>query len=170
MSDMHHGRSPLPPADYIAETRRVYDALGYDAYRWAERAERPPWVPITKPLAECTVGLIASGGVYETGQIAFHHRDDTSLRVIDSDVATADLRASHFAYDLTDARSDPNCVFPIDTLRDLVADGEIGGITDELYTFMGGIYSTRRLEEELVPTLVERTLGQAPDIVLLVPV
>ncbi len=34
----------------------------------------------------------------------FHYKDDTTFRVIPRDVATEDLRAAHFAYDLTDAR------------------------------------------------------------------
>ena len=64
----------------------------------------------------------------------------------------------------------PNCVFPLDVLRELVADGELGGLCDEALTFMGGIYSTRRLEEETVPRILERCQAQEPDLVLLVPV
>src|SRR5262245_25862037 len=164
------GPSRLPPADYIAETRRLYDSLGYESYRWAERPEPAPWAPIRRPLAECRVGVIASGGIYRAGQIAFHHRDDTSIRVIGRDTPTAELRATHFAYDLTDARADPNCVFPIDTLRDLAGDGMIGELADELYTFMGGIYSTRKVDEIVAPLLVDLVGRQHPDIVLLVPV
>jgi D-proline reductase (dithiol) PrdB len=164
------GHSPLPPADYIAETRRLYDSLGYEPYRWAERPEPPPWTPIDRPLTECRVAVIASGGIYRAGQIAFHHRDDTSIRIIERDTPRAELRATHFAYDLTDARADPNCVFPIDTLRDLAADGEIGELADELYTFMGGIYSTRKVDEIVAPQLVDLIGSQHPDIVLLVPV
>jgi hypothetical protein len=164
------GHSPLPPADYIAETRRLYDSLGYEPYRWAERPEPPPWTPIDRPLTECRVAVIASGGIYRAGQIAFHHRDDTSIRIIERDTPTAELRATHFAYDLTDARADPNCVFPIDTLRDLAAEREIGELADELYTFMGGIYSTRKVDEIVAPQLVDLIGSQHPDIVLLVPV
>jgi hypothetical protein len=164
------GHSPLPPADYIAETRRLYDSLGYEPYRWAERPEPPPWTPIDRPLTECRVAVIASGGIYRAGQIAFHHRDDTSIRIIERDTPTAELRATHFAYDLTDARADPNCVFPIDTLRDLAADREIGELADELYTFMGGIYSIRKVDEIVAPQLVDLIGSQHPDIVLLVPV
>lgn len=170
MPDVVIGRSPLPPADYIAETRHLYSRLGYEPYRWAERPEPPPWRPVTRPLSECTVGLIASGGVYETGQVAFHHRDDTSIRIIGSGVETGRLRATHFAYDLTDARADPNCVFPVDTLRHLAAAGVIGGLSDQLYTFMGGIYSVRKLEEVTAPRIVSLVTGAPPDIVLLVPV
>jgi D-proline reductase (dithiol) PrdB len=168
--ELRSGASPLPPADYIGETRRLYDSLGYDAYRWAERPETPPWAPIAKPLAECRIALIGSGGLYRRGQIAFHTRDDTSIRVIPTDTPSRELRTAHFAYDQTDARQDPNCVFPLDRLRELAAGGVIGGLTAESYAFMGGVYSTRKLEAETAPLLVERCQAQEPDLVLLVPV
>jgi D-proline reductase (dithiol) PrdB len=164
------GRSALAPADYILETRQLYDSLGYGAYRWAQRPEAPPWTPIAKPLSECRITLVGSGGLYRKGQVAFHTKDDTSIRVIASDTATSELRTAHFAYDQTDARNDPNCVYPLDRLRELSAEGTIGGLTDNAYAFMGGIYSIRRLETETAPRLVEHCLAQEPDLVLLVPV
>jgi D-proline reductase (dithiol) PrdB len=113
---------------------------------------------------------VASGGIYRQGQIAFHTKDDTSIRIIASTTPSDELRTAHFAYDQADARVDPNCVFPLDVLRDMVADGELGGLCDEAITFMGGIYSSRRLEEETIPRILERCGEQEPDLVLLVPV
>ena len=168
--DVVPGHSPLPPADYIGETLRLYDSLGYGAYRWAERPEVPPLTPLAKPLSDCRVLLVGSGGIYRHGQIAFHTKDDTSIRIIPSDVDTAELRTAHFAYDQTDARNDPNCVFPLDRLRELVDEGVIGGLCDESYGFMGGIYSVRRLEAETAVLLEEQCQAQEPDLVLLVPV
>ncbi len=170
MNEILPGRSSHPPADYIAETKRLYDSLGYDSYRWAERSGQAPWRPITKPLADSTVLLIGSGGIYQHGQTAFHTKDDTSVRVIKSDVDTTTLRTAHFAYDQADARTDPNCVFPLDRLAELSDAGEIGAVASESYAFMGGIYSTRRLEAETVPILVDRCRQLEPDLVLLVPV
>jgi D-proline reductase (dithiol) PrdB len=113
---------------------------------------------------------VASGGVYRAGQIAFHHRDDVSLRVIDSSVAAAELRTSHFAYDQTDARIDPNVVFPVDALRALAAEGVIGELSPHAYTFMGGIYSARRVREALAPEISRRLSADQVDLALLVPV
>jgi D-proline reductase (dithiol) PrdB len=102
--------------------------------------------------------------------VAFHYKDDTSWRVIPTDVKTTDLRATHFAYDLTDARQDPNVVFPIDTLRGLVSEGVIGALAANAYTFMGGIYSTRRVQQELAPQFLKRLLAERVEAVLFVPV
>lgn len=160
----------LAPVDYITRITENYAALGYRPYRWVRSERPPPWTPLAKPLAECRLGLLASGGIYVTGQVAFHFRDDASFRAVPTDVATADLRATHFAYDLTDARADPNVVFPIDGLRALVGEGRIGALAEHAYTFMGGIYSSRRVREELAPALTERLRAARVDVALLVPV
>lgn len=164
------GAPPPQAADYIEATRSTYDALGYPPYQWVHSETLPPFTQLTKPLSECRVGLVASGGVYRAGQIAFHFRDDDSYRVIPGDVPTDELRATHFAYDLADARADIGCVFPIAALRSLAAAGEIGALCEEAYAFMGGIYSARRVRDQLAPALRDRFLAQKTDVVLLVPV
>src|SRR5262245_2264699 len=162
--------STRPPVDYIERTREQYSALGYPTYQWVHNATPPPWAAMTKPLAECRVGLIGSGGIYSAGQVAFHYRDDLSFRIIDTRAPTADLRATHFAYDLTDARRDPNIVFPVDTLNRLADEGTIGELAQRAYAFMGGIYSSRKVRDRLAPELAERVLRDEVDVVLLVPV
>lgn len=167
---IHHMTGSRPPVDYIQRTRDQYDALGYAAYQWVHNTEPPPWAPLRKPLAECRVGLIGSGGIYQTGQVAFHYKDDLSFRIIDTDAPTTALRATHFAYDLTDARSDPNVVFPVDTLRRLARRHTIGELAARAYAFMGGIYSSRKVRDRLAPALADRIVRDEVDVVLLVPV
>jgi len=158
------------PVEYIKNITDNYVKLGYKAYQWVHSVTPPPWQPLQKPLSECRLGLIASGGIYVTGQVAFHFKDDTSFRAIPTDVETSDLRTAHFGYDQTDARRDPNVVFPIDTLRRLVKEGFIGSLTEHAYSFMGGIYSSRRVQDQLAPQLTERLISEKADIALLVPV
>jgi len=160
----------MGPVEYIPRIRQQYSRLGYQPYQWVSNPEPPPWQPLRKPLARSRLALIASGGIYVRGQVAFHHKDDVSLRAIPTTVRTRDLRVTHFAYDKTDARSDPNVVFPIDTLRALAAEGFIGQLTKHAWTFMGGIYSSRRVREELAPRIVERLLAEGAELALLVPV
>ena len=159
-----------PPVEYIRSITRQYAKLGYQPYSWVYNSDAPPWQPLRKPLAQSRLALIASGGIYRRGQVAFHSKDDTSLRLIPVDIRTEELRTSHFAYDQTDARRDPNVVFPIDTLRGLVREGVIGGLTDHAFTFMGGIYSSRRVREELAPAITGYLEAERADVALLVPV
>ena len=158
------------PVEYIPRITAQYSGLGYGEYAWLHSAEPPAWAPLTKPMADSKLGFIEGGGIYVEGQTAFHFKDDTSYRAIPTDVDTASLRATHFAYDLSDARDDINVVFPIDGLRALAQDGTIGELGPNAYTVMGGIYSTRRVREELIPALVQRCLDDELDVVLLVPV
>lgn len=159
-----------PPIDYIARTHAQYAALGHSSYRWVENDEPPPWAALKRPLNESRLAIVASGGIYAVGQLAFHHRDDTSIRAIDRDVDVADLRTSHFAYDQTAARSDPNVVFPIEPMRRSVAAGRLGSLGRHGYTCMGGIYSSRRVREELAAEIARRVIEDQVDLVLLVPV
>jgi D-proline reductase (dithiol) PrdB len=160
----------MAPVDYIPRIRDNYANLGYKPYNWVTNADTPPWAPLSKPLSRCRLGLAASGGIYRTGQVAFHHRDDVSTREIPADADTRELRATHFAYDLSGARTDPNVVFPLDPLRRLVREGFLGGLAGRFHTFMGGIYSARRVTEELAPALAARFREDGVDAVLLVPV
>ncbi len=159
-----------PPIDYIERTRTQYAALGHGEYHWTHSDDPPVLAPVAEPVAGSRLGLIATGGVYRVGQTAFTHRDDTTYRAVPTDVDSSELRATHFAYDLTDARADINCVFPIDTLRGLVAEGAVGELAESFYTCMGGIYSQRRVRDDLGPALVERCLADGVDVVVLVPV
>ena len=159
-----------PPIDYIERTREQYAALGYPPYQWVRNQESLALSIPTKPMHEWRVGLIASGGIYVAGQVAFHFRDDMSYREISFDTPTDRIRTTHFAYDLTDSRRDPNVVFPMDTLRGLVRDGTVGELSPCAYTFMGGIYSARKVRDVLAPALVTRLLQDEVDVVLMVPV
>lgn len=159
-----------PYVDYIERTREQYDGLGYPPYQWVRNEDQPPFEPLAKPLAECRVGLVASGGIYRHGQVAFHFRDDFSFREIPTDTAVSDLRVTHFAYDLTDARKDPNVVFPMETLRDLARSGRIRELSGHAYTFMGGIYSARKVRDILAPAIASRLQTDEVDVAILVPV
>ena len=154
--------------DYIPRTRQLYEPL--PPYRWTDNRGLPiPWTPIAKPLGQCRVALGASGGIYVDGQEPFHFKDDTSLRRIPSDVDFSRLRVSHFGYPVFYAMEDPNCVFPLERLREMAGDGTIGEVAPTALTFMGGIYSQRRVGEELIPPIIEQLRADNVDLFYLVP-
>ncbi len=159
-----------PPVDYIQRTRDLYSSLGHSAYQWVENSAPPPLHKPTKALAQSKLAMIASGGIYRRGQIAFHYKDDISYRRIPVDTPANDLRVTHFAYDLTAARRDPNAVLPLQALRDLANRGRVGALADHALTFMGGIYSSRKVRDVLAPALVEELRRDEVDLAILVPV
>jgi D-proline reductase (dithiol) PrdB len=158
------------PVDYLARSKERYDALGYPPYRWALDDSTPAFHALSKPLTSCRVGLVSSGGSYVVGQEAFHFRDDISFRAIPTDTASSQVHVTHFAYNTDDARRDPNCVLPLRSLRTLVEEGVIGSLAPNVFSFVGGIYSSRRCRDVLAPRIVEELVAQECDAVLLVPV
>ncbi len=157
------------PIDYIDRTKKQYEALGFQAYQWVENQTTVPLTPLRKPVSESKLALIASGGIYALGQIAFHFKDDLSFREIDINTPQQALRATHFAYDLAPVRRDPNTVFPVAPLKAQVAEGRLGSLSERAYTFMGGIYSARKVRDILAPAIVHRLLKDQADLALLVP-
>jgi D-proline reductase (dithiol) PrdB len=155
---------------YIERTRALY--ASQEPFRWVAHdrdREPPPWTPIPRPLEELRIALIGSGGVHRDDQEPFHFRNDTSHREIALETPAARLRVSHFGYDVRDAARDPGCVFPLRALRELAADGVVSSAQSPALSFMGGIYSARRVREELAPRFRDFVLRQAADLAYLVP-
>ena len=158
------------PVSYIQQTRDLYDHLGYEPYRWFEADSEPEFAKPSKPLAESKLGLISTAGTYLAGQVAYHYKDDTSIRVIPGNSSVADLRFSHVTENyLLDARQDPRCVFPPQALQRLVSDGVVGDLANNYFSCMGGIYSQRRVRQELIPALDQAISEENIDVLLLVP-
>jgi D-proline reductase (dithiol) PrdB len=126
-----------------------------------------PWTPLRKPLSECKVVLISTGGVHLRKDKPFHVDGDASYRVIPKGVQVTDLAISHQAYDKTDALRDINLVFPIERLRELAAEGVIGSLADEHYGFglMGSASKLLPSQEEVAKRVKEAGV----DLALLVP-
>jgi D-proline reductase (dithiol) PrdB len=153
------------PVAYIPRTRDLYDE--FTPYRWVEN-DSAPFTPLTKPIAECRVALISSGGIMYRDQPRFH-REDASYRRIPIDAGRDDLSVWHFGYPTRDAERDVNCVFPLMRMRELAAAGVIGELIDPAFSFMGGIYSARKVRDELAPQIVDELKRAHADAFFLVP-
>jgi len=153
------------PVDYIPRTRDLYS--DFTPYRWVVN-ETVPFTPLKKPIAECKVAMISSGGLMYRDQPRFH-REDSSYRRIPKNARRDELNVWHFGYPTHDAEQDPNCVFPLERLRELEAAGVIGELIDPVFSFMGGIYSTRKVRDELAPKIVDELQRAHADAFYLVP-
>jgi D-proline reductase (dithiol) PrdB len=154
------------PVAYIPRTTELYSA--YAPYRWVVNNDTPPFTPLTKPLAECRVALMSSGGILYRDQPRFH-REDATYRLIPKNATQADLNVWHFGYRTEDAVSDHNCVFPLARMRELEAEGVIGELLDPAYSFMGGVYSARKVRDELAPRIADELKRAHADAFYLVP-
>lgn len=154
---------------YMQSIAERYQRLGYAPYRWYKAEEAPGLQPLAKPLSAARIGMLSTSGAYALGQVAYHYKDDASIRRIPAETADRDLRFSHLTENyLVDARRDPGCIFPLGTLRELAAEGVFGGLAGEVFSCMGAIYSQRRVREELAPALLSAFRAQQVDAALLV--
>ena len=154
---------------YMQAIRERYEKLGYTPYRWYEAESEPPWTPMQKPLSESRLGLISTSGAYVVGQVAYHYKDDTSIRAIPTDSDLDNIRFSHITENyLVSPKKDSNCILPLTQLNQMADEGTAGSIAANAFTCMGGVYSQRRVREEIAPTLHEALLREQIDCALLV--
>lgn len=130
------------------------------------------WVPMRKPLKECSIALVSTAGVHLKSQPAhdlFDAHGDPSFREIPGSTLAGDLAVDHSHYDTTDANADPNCVFPIDRLREMTEAGLVGAVAPMHYGFMGFIPDGRLLRDTTAPIVAEQLRAMGTDAVVLTP-
>ena len=98
--------------------------------------ESRPWVS-GPPLSQRRVAIITTAGVHMPNDRPFQFGQHDSYRIISGDIQANDLVMSHgeTSFDRTAFQRDGNMVFPIDRLREMVAEGIIGSVADFHYSF-----------------------------------
>ena len=106
--------------------------------------------PLTKPLEDCKLALITTGGLHLKTDAPFDTKNiegDCSYRMLPANVKHEDIMVTHESYDHKFINKDLNCVFPIDRMREFVEEGKIRSLSEEHYSFMGHIYAAGPLLE-----------------------
>ena len=133
-----------------------------------------PWTPLRKPLSECTVAVLSTAGLYlKDSQPPFDAANiegDWTLRELPADASPADLGIAHAHYPHEAAETDLNTVYPLDRLRELVAEGRIGAVAGTHYSISGYCTRSDLLVEKTAPELVAALGAAQVDVVLHVPV
>ena len=119
-----------------------------ESFNWV-KATDVPWATFGGNLAESTVAVVSTGGVYARGDrpFAIETREDVdeSYREIPIDTPMEDLQLGHEHYNKDYARRDINVVFPVERLADLARQGFIGRAADYNYSITGYIPEPREL-------------------------
>ena len=155
------------PIDYLEITRRQYP--DDPPYNWSSY-ETSPWTPLRKPLAECVVAAVSSGGIYLPGMPPFSpDKNDLTFRQIplDADLGTALISHNHYQHE--DAERDPNVIFPIGQLQDLARQGRIRAPARLNFSFMGRIFKRNALLNWMAPALWAALKQEEVDAALLGP-
>lgn len=127
-----------------------------------------PFTPFDKDLATATVTLVSATGVYGIDQEPFPTEDpgDVTYRVIDGEAETSSFRIAHHHYDHSEADTDSNIVFPLDTLRELARDGVIAAVNDKHFSY-GFTTRLRELYETTFPDIADQIERSKTKLVIL---
>jgi D-proline reductase (dithiol) PrdB len=123
---------------------------------------------LQKPLSGSRLALVTTGGVHLPTDERFDIDDplgDFSYREIPTDADELTWTHAYYRPDATDL----DAVFPLWTLRDLVAEGIVGSLNRRHFSFMGAIHDTDPLEGETAPEVAEKLADDGVDAVLLTP-
>lgn len=142
-----------------------------------------PWTPLRRPVSRSRLALISTGGLFVEGddplgpdgptqeeavpRIQEFLRGPPSLATIPKDTPASRLCVRHPGYDVRGALRDHNVVYPVDRLKELEAEGVVGELADDFYSFVGAT-SQLRLLREFAPVWAERFREKGIDAALLV--
>ena len=161
----------MEPIAYAARLNEHYRSQGFPPYQWSVY-ETAPLTPLRKPLNQCRIALLTSGGVSRKDAPPFEALARNNLRL---DAVPADTASDYFQihdgyYNHSDADRDINCIFPLDRLRELAAEHVIADVAPHHYSgFMGRTYTRSAVINEAAPALARRLRDESVDAFVLVP-
>ena len=178
--------APMVDVLYRWQVHAYQSHLGTpDSFRY--RYDDVPLARLRRPLAESTIALLTSSGHFVEGddpmplgvenmsqaeaeeRIGEFLRETPTLSSIPIDTPPDRLRVRHGGYPVEAAAADNEVVLPLKHLRDLRADGVIGGLVDEAFSFVGAA-SQGRLRSSVAAEWATKLRDHGADAVLLVPV
>ncbi len=154
---------------------RLSDLHDSEAEHLRDRADAMPridpgeWLT-PKPMEESTVAIVSTAGLHLRSDAPFA-LGALDYRIVPGDADWADVVSSHVStnFDRSAFQQDPNISFPLDRLREMAATGEIAGVSNWHYSFMGAMPNPALFED--TGTEVGRLLAaDGVDVALLVPV
>lgn len=134
--------------------------------------KRAPFTPARRALPMLNLALITSAGAYLDGTDPFDVSatgGDVNFREIPVEIEAEDLRYNARGYDPEAVNEDMNSLIPIERLFEFESNGIIGQLNPVFWSFCGFIPDAARLNDEMLPRLVERIQRYEVQAALLVP-
>ncbi|MFQ5479158.1 MAG: glycine/sarcosine/betaine reductase selenoprotein B family protein [Candidatus Binatia bacterium] len=147
-------------------------------YQWLASRENKHWrrevpfTPLTKPIDQCKVALVTTGGLILREHEPFDLNDsagDCSYRVIPDNAAPEDIVISHLFYDRSSVEVDTEVMLPLALLRRYASEGKIGAVAPRHFSFSGGIPDPTPLVTEYAPEVARHLAEDEVDLVVLTP-
>ncbi len=145
--------------------------FGIRHFPFVKRGE-PPWAPMRLPLPRANIALITSAGLYPPGDRPFDMKallGDWSIRLLPSELSANDMLLSAVQYDRSQVDRDKNVVYPVDRLRELIAEGVVAEMPRQHIGMMGYVLDSKALVRQTAPEIIAHLRRQYVDAVVLVP-
>lgn len=124
-------------------------------------------------LAKSRLVLISSAGAFlKDSQALYDAADDLgdyTTRIFATDTAFETLDYAHDHYDQTAVREDAQVLLPLRHLEAMVDEGKIGGLAENVISFMGYQPDVTRVLDETIPSIVRAVQQEEVDAAFLVP-
>ena len=114
-----------------------------------------------------SIALATAAGVHKKDQERFNLAGDFTWRKIENTTPSSELMVSHGGYDNSDVNKDINCMFPIDRIHELAAEGFIRACAPVHAGFMGGGGNQEKFKHETGPAVAEMFKNEDVDAVIL---
>ena len=131
-----------------------------------------PLAQLKKPLSEARLTFVSSAGVQPKRTMPFdvvHPVGDYSFRRVPSGSKVNDLEIHQIKYPTNGASRDLNVIFPIERLQELAAEGVIGGLTPNFFSFIGYQMDPPTFDSTLAEDIASAVVGDGADAALLCP-
>lgn len=132
-----------------------------------------PWTPLPKPLSDVTLAVVTTAGYYLRDEQppfdAAHMLGDPTHRRLPVDVAPSRLEIAHDHYPHDAALEDWNVVLPLDHLRAMVDQGQLGSI-GAVFSISGFATNAADVYELSAVPIAEQARAAGCDAALIVPV
>lgn len=136
------------------------------------KTDSVPLARLRKFLSETRLTFVSSAGIQPKGTMPFdvvHPVGDFSFRRVPSTASVSDLEIHQIKYPTTGALKDLNVIFPIERLQELAKEGVIGGLTQNLFSFIGYQMDPERFERTLAEDIADALVADGAQAALLCP-
>ena len=136
------------------------------------KADFVPLARLSKPVFQTRLTFVSSAGIQPKGTMPFdvvHPVGDFSFRRVPSASRVSDLEIHQIKYPTTGALKDLNVIFPIERLQELTAQGVIGELTPNFFSFIGYQMDPERFERTLAEDIADAVAADGAEAALLCP-
>ncbi len=136
-----------------------------------------PWTPLSKPLRQATFSLVTSAGISLKSDPPFdmekEKRDflwgDRSFRAIPRQTTEKEIDVNHLHINTSYIKQDINVILPLARMAEFEAEGIIGRLAPNAYSFYGFQWQSTDFLKEAIEPISKKMKAEGVETILLTP-